>query len=96
MEIRNAQGRERIEVEGIFISIGYEPNSGIARALDVEIDAQGYIKTTPAQRTNQRYVYAAGDVTGGLKQVITACAEGAIAATSAYEDLRNPYWAGGG
>jgi thioredoxin reductase (NADPH) len=44
-------------------------------------------------RTNQRMVYAAGDVTGGLRQVITACAGGAVAAMSAYEDVRTPYWA---
>ena len=43
------------------------------------------------QRTNVKGVYAAGDITGGLRQVITACAEGAIAALSSTEVLGKQY-----
>ncbi|NLU04150.1 MAG: thioredoxin-disulfide reductase, partial [Methanothermobacter sp.] len=42
-----------------------------------------------SQRTNVPLVYAAGDITGGLNQWVTACAEGAIAATYAYREIQS-------
>jgi thioredoxin reductase (NADPH) len=56
------------------------------------VTPDGYICTDRTQRTNIDRAYAAGDVTGGLRQVITACAEGATAAMSAFEDIKIPYW----
>ena len=50
------------------------------------------VHVDPQMRSDVRNIYAAGDVTGGLRQVITACAGGAVAAMSAYEDVRTPYW----
>ncbi|KYK29205.1 MAG: thioredoxin reductase, partial [Candidatus Proteinoplasmatales archaeon SG8-5] len=80
------------DADGIFISIGEEPNTALAKQLGVELAYDGYIEVDRFMRTNIRKVYAAGDVTGGLRQVVTACAEGAIAAMSAYEDIKTPYW----
>lgn len=37
-------------------------------------------------------VYAAGDITGGVKQIVTAVSQGASAALTAFEDIANPYW----
>ncbi|KXB02779.1 thioredoxin reductase [candidate division MSBL1 archaeon SCGC-AAA261D19] len=82
----------KMEVDGVFVSIGEYPRSELASDIGVELDDSGYIKTDEKQRTNIPRVYAAGDVTGGTKQIVVACAEGAIAALSAYEDVRNPYW----
>jgi len=94
LRLHNKQtGLEEVhEFGGVFISVGVEPNIALAQSLGVEIDVDGFIKTDRKMRTNQRMVYAAGDVTGGLRQIITACAGGAVAAMSAYEDLRTPYW----
>ena len=80
------------EFQGIFISVGEIPNTDLAVSLGVELQESGYIKVDSKMRTNIRMVYAAGDVTGGLRQVITAAAEGAIAAISSYDDIKNPYW----
>jgi thioredoxin reductase (NADPH) len=52
----------------------------------VELDENGYIITDKSQSTNVSGVYAAGDITGGVKQWIVACGEGAVAAISAYQD----------
>ncbi|MEW6681172.1 MAG: FAD-dependent oxidoreductase, partial [bacterium] len=82
-----------LKVDGVFVSIGEEPNNQLAKSIKVKLDEHGYIITDKSQRTNIPKVYGAGDITGGLKQIITASAEGAIAATSAYEDIKNPYWA---
>lgn len=80
------------EFHGIFISVGEDPNTSLAVSLGVELQESGYIKVDSTMRTNVRMVYAAGDVTGGLRQVVTAAAEGAIAAMSAYDDVKRPYW----
>ena len=80
------------EFQGVFISVGEDPNTTLAVSLGVDLQDSGYIKVDSKMRTNVRMIYAAGDVTGGLRQVITAAAEGAIAALSAYDDVKRPYW----
>ena len=78
---------DELAVDGVFVYIGEEPVNALATQLGVPLDENGYIITDKTQRTSRERVYAAGDITGGVRQVIVACAEGAIAATSAYEDL---------
>jgi thioredoxin reductase (NADPH) len=80
-----------IKIDGVFISIGEEPQNDIAKALGVKVDDKGYIIVDKKQRTNIKGVYAAGDITGGLRQVVTACAEGAIAALTSTEVLGKQY-----
>ncbi|MGB9824971.1 MAG: NAD(P)/FAD-dependent oxidoreductase [Candidatus Hydrothermia bacterium] len=87
--IDRATGEEKIiETDGIFIYVGLIPQSELAKNLGCELDQRGYIKVDNRMRTNIPRVYAAGDVTGGVAQIIVAAAQGAIAALSAYEDLR--------
>ena len=81
-----------VPFKGAFISIGVLPNNEIAKALGVELDDGGFVKVDRHLRTNRKMVYAAGDINGGIQQAIVACGEGAVAALSAYEDIRNPYW----
>lgn len=64
----------------------------MARELKLELDEKGYVKTDRFQRTNIQNVYAVGDISGGVKQIIVACGEGAVAAVAVFEDLINPYW----
>ncbi|QUH22776.1 thioredoxin-disulfide reductase [Methanobacterium alkalithermotolerans] len=77
-----------VPAQGIFISVGDTPINQLAKKLGVKLDEQGYIITDKSQRTNIPQVYAAGDITGGYKQWIVACSEGAVAAMAAYEDLQ--------
>ncbi len=87
--IDRTTGEEKIiETDGVFIYVGLIPQSELARNLGCELDQRGYIKVDNRMRTNIPRVYAAGDVTGGVAQIIVAAAQGAIAALSAYEDLR--------
>jgi thioredoxin reductase (NADPH) len=39
-------------------------------------------------------VYAAGDITGGVKQIVVAVSQGSVASLSVFEDIANPYWKG--
>ena len=77
---------EEYETDAVFVAIGDEPSNGLAKQLGVELDENGYIITDKSQSTNVSGVYAAGDITGGVKQWIVACGEGAVAAISAYQD----------
>ena len=73
---------------GVFISVGYIPHTELAAQLGVDLDESGHIITDKEQKTNVDYVYAIGDVCVGLKQWVVACGEGAVAATSAFHDLK--------
>ncbi len=81
-----------IPAEGVFIAIGYIPNNEIAKMLTLEVDEEGYIKVDRKQRTSMPMVYAAGDITGGVKQIVVAVSEGSLAALTAFEDIEIPYW----
>jgi len=82
-----------INVDGVFISIGYVPSTIIARDAGVNVDKDSYIIVDRYQRTNIDGVFAAGDVTGGIMQVSTAVGEGTVAGISAYNFIKKPYWA---
>ena len=78
---------EDYKTDAVFVAIGDDPSNDLAKDLGVALDEGGYIITDKKQATNVKGVYSAGDITGGVKQWIVACGEGAVAAISAYEDL---------
>jgi thioredoxin reductase (NADPH) len=84
---RKTDEKTDLSVDGIFIAVGEEPLSKVAQDTGVEVDKAGYIVTDKYQRTNISEIYAAGDITGGIKQWVVACAEGAVASLSAFEDV---------
>ena len=68
---------------GIFVFVGYQPQTEIFKDK-VDMDKWGYIITNENMQTNVKGVYAAGDLRPKmLRQVVTAVADGAIAATDA-------------
>lgn len=88
----NSGKTKDIKTEGVFIAIGYEPSNEIAKSLGIGIDVEGYIKVDDKMRTSMPMVYAAGDITGGVKQIVVAVSQGSVAALTAFEDIANPYW----
>ena len=83
--------KSKINLDGVFISIGEEPQNKLAKKLGVKLDEKGFIIVDKQMRTNIKGLYAAGDITGGLRQVVTAAAEGAIAALSSTEAVGKKY-----
>ncbi len=81
-----------LTAQAVFIAIGYVPNNGIAKKLGLDMDKEGYIKVDANMRTSIPFVYAAGDITGGIKQIVTAVSQGATAALTIFEDISSPYW----
>lgn len=81
--------KEELKIQGIFIAIGDIPSSELAKELAVNVDKYNHIIVDKTQKTNVDNVYAIGDVTGGVKQWVVACGEGAVAATYAYQVLEH-------
>jgi alkyl hydroperoxide reductase subunit F len=78
----------RLDVEGLFVEIGLEPNTKLAQKLGVLLNSRGEIIIDCNNRTSERGVYAAGDCTNIFaKQIITAAGDGAKALLSIYHDL---------
>jgi thioredoxin reductase (NADPH) len=92
--VKNLKSKKlkKYKVDGVFIAIGEEPNSKLAGEMGIKLKDDGFIDVDNRCRTNIPRIYAAGDVTGGVRQIVTAVSEGATAALAAFEDLSNPYW----
>ena len=96
MTVKNVKTGELTTIEadeddglfGLFGFIGYNPNSQLFEGmLDME---NGYIKTDENMHTNIPGVFAAGDIrVKSLRQVVTAAADGAIAAMQAEHYISN-------
>lgn len=87
IENKNTGEKEKFEIDGVFISVGQKPNVEFIDGK-VEQNPAGYIITDYKMQTSVKGIFACGDVIRkSLYQVITACSEGAIAATSAEKYL---------
>jgi len=89
LTIEQNKKEKTISASGIFVEIGSLPCNKLTGQLGIECDGTGYIKTDKSTRTNLEGAFAAGDSTNNvLKQIVTASAEGAIAANQAHEYLQ--------
>lgn len=72
-----------LPLEGLFVSIGRVPATALAEG-QLPLDPQGYIPADETTRTAIPGVFAVGDIrTKALRQIVTAAADGAVAATAA-------------
>ena len=77
-----------LELDGLFISIGRDPATKLF-AGQLELDKQGYIVAGESTETNVPGVFAVGDVrTKAVRQIVTAAADGAVAAHYVEEYLK--------
>ena len=82
-EITEIKADEEDGIFGVFVFIGFKPQSAIFKDK-VKMDDKGYIITDDDMKTNVPGVFAAGDIrVKSLRQVVTATADGAIAAVQA-------------
>lgn len=85
-------GSQYLDVSGLFIEIGTEPNADLPIKLGVKLDENHYIVVKDDQSTSIEGIWAAGDATTNsnkLQQVVTAVGEGAVATNSIYSYLKN-------
>lgn len=80
-------GSKELELNGLFIEIGSEPNVILPVKLGMQLDEKQYIVVDEKQATSMEGIWAAGDCTTNsnkFQQVVTAVGEGAVAANSIY------------
>jgi thioredoxin reductase (NADPH) len=76
-----------IKIDGLFIAIGSSGTVDLARKIGIIIE-NNYIKVDDKEKTNLPRIYAAGDCTGGNRQIATAVGEGANAALNLISELK--------
>ncbi len=85
---REYNGSNQLDLGALFLEIGADPRVDLPNQLGLELNERNEVKVDRSGRTNVEGILAAGDLTdasGDLKQTITAAAQGALAATAAYE-----------
>lgn len=81
----NTSREYTVDCDGVFVYIGYEPDTGFL-GNKIKLDDSGFIITDETMAASHEGIFAAGDCRKkSLFQVVTACADGAIAADSAYK-----------
>jgi thioredoxin reductase (NADPH) len=87
----NSKTESELQLDGVFVSIGTIPRSELVKDIGVKTDEVGYVVVDSNMQTNINRVFAAGDVTGGVRQIVTAASEGAIAALTSLKVLGKQY-----
>ncbi len=90
IRLKNVKTGEETDLvtDGAFIAVGIVPKSDLVKE-QVALAPNGSIETNERMETSVKGVFAAGDIRNTpLRQVVTACADGAIAATYAIEAVR--------
>lgn len=90
LSVKNVKTDEitEIQTDGVFPYVGYSPNSDMFK-YQLQLDERGFIKTDINLATSCEGVFAAGDIrVTPLRQIVVSVADGAIAATSAANYLR--------
>lgn len=85
----NNKETKTIEVEALFIAIGQVPETENFKKL-ININEQGYVIANEDCKTNIKNIFVAGDNrTKGLRQLVTATSDGAVAATQAIKYINS-------
>ena len=83
VKVKTANKITNIKADGVFIAIGRDPDNALIDE-SLQLTNYGYIVTDDKMHTSIEGVFAAGDIRDKhLRQIITACADGAIAGTEA-------------
>lgn len=81
-----------IKCDAVFVAVGRNPDSEILKDTGVELDSKGYVLSNEQMETNVQGVFVCGDVRQKeMRQIITACADGAVASNSANKYIRKNF-----
>jgi thioredoxin reductase (NADPH) len=88
VELQGSAGTRRLDVAGVFVFVGLEPNTAFVRGT-VELDAQGHVVVDQHLQTSVPGIFAAGDLRqGSARQLAAAAGDGASAAVFAARYLQ--------
>jgi len=91
VKIKNVKSQEKsiLSADGVFVAVGIKPNTDFLKGF-IKLDENGFIITDDEMLTSLEGVFAGGDCRRkSLRQVVTACAEGATAAYSVFMFLES-------
>jgi len=92
LENRKTGEEKSLAIDGLFIYIGFRPNSGIFRDK-IETDEAGYLITNEKMETSIPGIFAAGDVRAQLvRQITNAVGDATTAAVAAENYLLEEGW----
>lgn len=86
------EGKDFLDVDGVFIEIGSTPATDLALQLGCALDPKGFLQVDAAMQTSVPGVFGAGDLTSGsnhFAQFTTAAGEATVAANSAFQYLQH-------
>jgi thioredoxin reductase (NADPH) len=82
-------GHGTLAVDGVFVAIGLEPGTGWLKGSDVELDEKNMVRLKDGHTTTAPGIFAAGDARAkAVHQIITAAADGVVAAREVRDYLR--------
>ena len=83
---------DHVNISGLFVYVGLEPNSHIVRGL-IEVDNAGHIPVNTSMETPVPGVYAVGDIRqNSAAQLVSAAGDGATAAIAAFKYVKSADW----
>lgn len=89
IKLNTDNNESTLDIDGLFIEIGYIPVSGICKDL-INTDSKGYIIANEDCKTNIEGIFCCGDVRiKDVRQLTTACSDGTTAALNACKYLKN-------
>jgi len=94
VQIRNhiTNFEETISLTGMFVYVGLEPNSALVNGV-AKIDNSGHVQVNLSMETSLPGLYAVGDIRqNSASQLVTAAGDGATAAISAFQYIKNKRW----
>lgn len=81
--VNTKEGQRTLDINGIFVAVGLIPESALFKDM-LPLSAEGYVEADESCTTSIPGVFVAGDIrTKPLRQIVTACADGATAAVAA-------------
>lgn len=94
IQIVNLETGEKniLKTDELIVAIGFEPIKFFLEKNGFALLKDGSMRVDRSLQTNIKGVFAAGDVTGEVRLIATACAEGIVAAVHAFETIKKPYW----
>lgn len=89
VEIQSKQNKKTLKTDGMFVQIGHKPDNDLVKDK-LELTPAGFIVSNEEMKTSQEGVFVAGDIRNkSLRQIVTACGDGATAANSAFRYIQN-------
>lgn len=89
VEIQGKDGKKVLKTDGMFIQIGHKPDNNLVKDK-LQLTPAGFIVADEEMKTSLEGVFVAGDIRNkSLRQIVTACGDGAVAANSAFKYIQD-------